>query len=330
MNAVPRKVIDALHARPDDDSPLVAFADELTQAGDVRGELAVLVAQRKLQPMTRFLLANAGKLFGAAEPFVHDGTVDELVWAPGFVRHATLVGSTEVPTVEVIATLLASPAGALLRSVHLSEWDELDEPDEVLAALARHQAPTLLDTVVIDGVVDDLSALWPAAPAARHLSLRGLARDVKAFPSSRLEALSWGDTWLSTTAAKALRKLPWPHLERLQLGALENEDGEVDHAGLLSFILEAKAPQLAHLCLVDWTLDEDTLAAVLESERCAKLETLDLGSCFIDAEAMSVLFDLEPNFGDLKVCLPDELADELGDYQASVWPGLVPARTRRR
>jgi len=149
---------------------------------------------------------------------------------------------------------------------------------------------------------------------------------VTGFSTRRLEALSWLDTAFERDVVKALLKLKWPALERLELSPVDDEEGAVEQAGLLEFLDKVDAPRLSHLALRNFRLDEDDVGALFESERFEHLESLDLGHCEVLPEAAVVVFEAESNFGEVKVCLPGDFAEELPECANPVWPGLIRSR----
>lgn len=313
----PEGIVEALRANPGDDSPLIVHADELLSAGDLRGELAALVARGRKTELGRFLLANAPALFQAAEHDVHAGFAGELVWAPGFVREVTLSTEDTSDADELVAVtkrFLSAPVAEFVRELNFG----LSYGSWASAArqVTRAQHPELVNAlrfevfdpqeVTLENVdAGDFSEVWGRLPELREFKVCAGAMEPGELVLPQLRSFSRLGGGLSGRELRALAHAHWPKLERLELGFQGGEAGV-----LLKSIFENGS--LRHLALREVELGEDDVEALLDSALLPRLQTLDLGDVLLDEEAAERLRDGAEQLGHLERLSSPSLRDEGG------------------
>ena len=328
--AKPDGIADALRARPTDDSPLIVHGDELLSQGDIRGEIAALVAQSKTTELGRFLRANASALFGAAEEDVHEGWAGDFVWAPGFIREATLSTPDTSDADELAAVtkrFLGAPVALFVRELNFGVSYEQWGAAALQVTRARH--PELITALRFDAFdasgfglseidAGDFSDVWPRLPELREV--RVVAGDMEpgelAFPELRSFSRLGG---MTSHELRAIARAHWPKLERLELGFAHEDRG--DTTIILQWLFE-KPQTLKHLALRGLELSHDQVEALVDSELLKKLRTLDLSDVLVDEDAAEALSDNAESLSHLERVSSPWLADEDGTPTYEVLEGL--------
>jgi uncharacterized protein (TIGR02996 family) len=292
-------IAEALRANPDDDSPLVVYADELLTQDDPRGELAALVARGKKPELVRYLLAHATALFGAAEEDVHEGLAGDFTWAPGFVREVTFSAPGTADADELVAVtkrFLGAPVAELLREVnfglHYESWGAAAtqltraKHPELVTAL-RFDAFEVNQTALQDIDAGDFGEVWARLPELREFKVCAGSIEFGELVLPELRSFSWLGGGFTGSEVRALTRARWPKLERLELG-FQREHG-VDPA-LLTWLFE-KPKALKYLALREVEFSPEQVEALLESELLPRLRWLDLSDLVLDEDAAEALRD---------------------------------------
>lgn len=197
-----------IDAAPDDPNGYLVYADWLQQQGDRRGELIVLQYRLSADPDNeaildeerKFLRKHEKELLGplASYAFVRRPTVSAqgLAWRLGFLRSARVRRTTKTPVPEVVARILAHPAGRFLARLvagRMTVGADTDRSLEPLFEVLGAKAPATLETLVLGDEtteVEDISTLWSAVPTLRHLALFDLPSRYGAMRSDRLTSLT--------------------------------------------------------------------------------------------------------------------------------------------
>jgi hypothetical protein len=314
-------IAEALRARPEDDSPLIVYADELLSQGDLRGELAALVARGKRAALGRFLRANAAALFEKAENDVHEGSAGELVWAPGFVREVTLSAPDTSDANELVAVtrrFLSAPVAEFVRELNFGlsyeHWSAAAEQ----VTRARH--PELITALRFDAfdphevTLDEVDAgdfgeLWARLPELRELKICAGSMNPGELVSPELRSFSRLGGGFTGTEVRALTQARWPKLERLELGF--EPEGGADPGLLLPWALQ-EFPGLRHLALHAVALSVDQVEELIDSDLIPRLRTLDLADVVVDEDGAELLRDGAENLAHLERLSSPWLADEEG------------------
>jgi hypothetical protein len=180
---------------PDERTALRVWADTLEAVGDPRGPLIAMEHALRDQPrrghelrqaMADHMVGNAGRALGTIAPLVAFKRALSLDWRSGalygaFLDTRYLADATERSPDKLVATLLAAPATATLRRLHVRVRGgaQVGQVVGVLGKLA--QVPPLEELLVLTGV--RVTALvpvgrglaYPTLLAARYPRLRLLA-----------------------------------------------------------------------------------------------------------------------------------------------------------
>jgi predicted DNA-binding WGR domain protein len=313
----PEGVAEALRSTPGDDSPLVVHADELLSQGDLRGELAALVARGKKVELQKFLLAHAPALFGIAEEDVHEGRAGDLVWAPGYVREVTFSAPYTADASELVAVVkrfLTAPVAEFVREVNFGVSYESWAAAAEQVTRAKH--PELVNALrfsaeevaVADLDAGDFSEVWARLPELREFRIETGAMTPGELVLPELRSFSRLGGGFSGAELRALANARWPKLERLELGFLE----EGADPGVLLTAIFQKSGSLTHLALRDLVLTPEQVEALLDSALLPRLRTLDLSGVVLDEEAAEVLSDGAEQLAHLARLSSPFLADEEG------------------
>ncbi len=324
----PKGIAEALRADPYDDSPLIVYADELLSRGDLRGELASLVARGRKPELGRFLLANASALFEKAENDVHEGFADELLWAPGFIREATLKVSSSSDVDELVAVtrrFLSAPVAEFIRELNFGfgSWSEVAEevtrarhPELVTALRFNAFDPSELEEEFHAG---DFGEVWPKLPELRELMVHAKSMDPGELVLPELRHFSRLGGGLSSSEVRSITKAHWPKLDSLELG-FDSEHQE-DVSRLLTWLFQ-KPLSLTALALRELTLSADQVDALLDSALLPKLVALDLTEVLLDEDAAERLTDGAEKLAHLERLSSPWLIGEEGDATVPVLEDL--------
>ena len=318
--AKPDGIAEALRERPTDDSPLIVHGDELLLQGDLRGEIATLVAQGKTTALGRFLRANATALFGAAENDVHEGFAAEFVWAPGFIREATLStpDTTDVDELaQVTKRFLSAPVAEFVRELNFGVSYERWASAAMQVTRARHpelinalrfDAFDPIDVAVAEIEAGDFSEVWSRLPELRELRVRAGSMDTGelAFPELRFFSRTGG---MASHELRAITRAHWPKLERLELG-FERED-RGDPTIVLHWLFQ-KPQTIKHLALRGLDLSVEQVEELFDSSLLKQLRTLDLSDVGLDEDAAEALTDNAESLSHLEKLSSPWLVDEDG------------------
>ena len=317
------KLIAALVADPEDDSPLEVYGDELLTVGDVRGELAALVRGGRQTQALKLVRERGADLFGAALRDVEARHVTDLEWAPGFLRRATLhEGPGRGDAMERVArALLASKAGELVRGLHLDVARGGWAP--ALKALTHSGHPELLvdlkfcpcdwGKVELENVDSgDFGEQWAGLPQLRTLHLVASAGSLGVLELPQLRELSRRGGGFCQADVRSLKAAKLPRLERLELGFQVDSRVAVDDVLLATFKLGAP---LQHLALRQLRLSKKALEALLASPLLARLKTLDLSDALVGEAQAQVLLDARDSLEHLEQLAPPWLPDDEGNRE---------------
>jgi uncharacterized protein (TIGR02996 family) len=307
--------------QPDEAGPYLVYADWLQQQQDPRGELIVAQHDRAGAREKKLLAQHAAYFM----PVMLDRALrvpkragqprSTATWRYGFLDEVRLaLPPTEkaqyLALEEVIADVLAHPSGAFLRRLVLGQGAGASYTYIAqLAALARAKHAGLRELVVGDFEptdmelaqtrAGDLTPMLRATPALRSLRVKaGELRFTQPVAHAALRSLSIETVELATREVNAIVDGTLPALTTLELAS---EGLGLTRAHLLK--LRAKTPlfpNLRHLALRG-TLDTYYLIdALLAGPLLARLETLELVRCDLDAAGASRIIDRADAFAHLK------------------------------
>ncbi|MDP2272530.1 MAG: hypothetical protein Q8N23_11155 [Archangium sp.] len=323
----PTTIADVLRAHPEDDSPLIVYGDELLSQGDLRGEVAALVNRGKKGELGRFLLANAPALFGGAENDVHQGHAGDLVWAPGFVKEATLFAPDTSDANELVAVtrrFLTAPVAEFVRELNFGlSWENWGDAamqvtrakhPELITAL-RFNAFDPHEFALADIDAGDFSEVWARLPELREFrACAGVLEPGElVLPELRTFSRLGGFT---SREVRALTRAKWPKLERLELGF-----GDEDPTLLLAWFF-TKPQTFTHLALRGLELSAELVEGLLDSDLLKQLHTLDLSDVVLDDDAAELLQDGAEEMAHLAKIASPWFMDELGEPTTPVLDDL--------
>lgn len=324
----PTTIADVLRARPEDDSPLIVYGDELLSQGDLRGEVAALVGRGKKGELGRFLRAHAPALFGAAEHDVHQGHAGDLVWAPGFVREATLFAPDTSDVNELVAVtrrFLSAPVAEFVRELNFGlSWERWGDAamqvtrakhPELITAL-RFNAFDPHEFTLADIDAGDFSEVWAGLPELREFKVCAGVMEPGELVLPELRTFSRLGGGFTGREVRAITRAKWPKLARLELGF-----GDDDPSLLLAWLFIS--PQsFKHLALRGLELSTDQVEGLLDSDLLRQLRTLDLSDVLLDDDAAELLQDGAEEMAHLERLSSPWFMDELGERTTPVLEDL--------
>lgn len=315
----PTGIAEVLRAHPGDDSPLIVYGDELLSQGDLRGEVAALVNRGKKGELGRFLLAHAAALFGVAEHDVHQGHAGDLVWAPGFVKEATLFAPDTSDVNELVAVtrrFLRAPVAEFVRELNFGvSWENWGaaalqvthaKHPELITAL-RFDAFDPHEIALADIDAGDFSDVWARLPELREFKVCAGVMDPGELVLPELRTFSRLGGGFTAREVRALTRAKWPKLERLELGFDE------DVPDLLLAWLFQKPQTVKHLALRGLSLSAEQVEALIDSALLSQLRSLDLSDVLVDDDAAELLQDGAEDLAHLERLSSPWYMDELGE-----------------
>jgi uncharacterized protein (TIGR02996 family) len=268
----------------DDARGYLVYADWLQGQGDPRGELITLQhalssggASDALRALEEALVTEHREiLLGplAARAF-------DVTWRLGFVRHARIHRSSELPLDELLRRVLAHPSCRFLEDLWLgaSHWGD-DHPGfgPTLLALAEADPPVLRTLRLGEPhlVLGDVSNLFRILPRLRTLSLSGTGLRLATSAPITIERLILSNTELGPSVAEQIAAVRWPRLDTLVFRRSFSFGPYVDE--LLDRLHPHAVPALRHVFLAASHLKygEGAVDALVRSRIAPALERLDL------------------------------------------------------
>ena len=324
----------AIAADPTAVDPYLVYGDWLQERGDPRG--ALIAIQHALQaapddPELRraeaeHLARHAPALLGglAANTLDHDGVRDAkaLTWHLGFVRRAFFryvayqMHDRHVPSVEeLVRDFFACESSRFVTELSIGVEEPGDSHDQVVAAIALAPRPTIRalhlaefeypdDSELSWVELGDLSALWPALPALRTLTLQAGSFELGApdvFGLPELRELVVHTSGLTRANLDAIVSARLPALERLELWFGSTTYGCDITAEAVAPILDGAHPSLTHLALANAEFTDASCAMLATSRLLPRLHTLDLSRGTMTATGLAALVAAAPAFAHLDV-----------------------------
>jgi uncharacterized protein (TIGR02996 family) len=275
----------------DDVEPYAIYADFLQERGDPLGEwiaLGILADKGGAQDIARFesyRKRHDVRLFGGLGSRLSGVTLE---WRFGMVRAINGIGDKQA-----WEELLGLRVCSALQAITVQ-----GAPKNLAATIAQKAAPTLRAVTVQHAYNEDLTALF--SRELRELTVTGLYSTLRGGFPKTLERLVWQVQTteianrvqldieelrieLHADAAKLLRLLDLPYLERLEL-----EIEKLPLRDLPTLIGEIQAP-VTHLVLCEGRLDPATFAAIAALPIAHRITKLGLPSLELTDEMIAAM-----------------------------------------
>lgn len=308
------RVIERLLEHPFDDELRLVVADAMQQAGDPRGELAILQSRSLDDPAIR---ARHDELVDQLLP-IPDPQVLGVSWHLGWIRRACLsltarTTSSGTP-MEYLAMLLASPAAGLIEELELSAGAGGPRSlmvEDYLMKLIEHAAFPALRTFEIGCATErEISAVyicnhpgWVAwsrfanlCPRLEVLRVAGNVFEMGPLAGPELRELAIRTSSFGQIALAGFEESTLPALERCTLWFGECGYGAVDACEPADVVrllrkLDAECPDLRHLALANSPCADGLVDAIPATLGLLdRLESLDLSlGTLADAGALVAL-----------------------------------------
>ncbi len=299
-------------AVPTDDQGWLVLADQLSEAGDPRGELISVQHAREKSPKDAKLAAREKKLI-ADVPLPEAGWVT-VGWKLGHFQWVRFENNkdwmdNDFDTLGVARAVFALPHCAGLEELRVGvlRWEHLehDVPALLKAAAAEPWAPTL-KTLRVGDLDDDidmthhpvgnLSFLPKAFPGLESLFIHSGTWQPKALVYPKMDFPKLKELTLETcsmSTARLARVLDgrMPALERLSLWFGDRDDlGATATADELDVLLEGKLfPKLRHLGVMNAPFTDDFCERLGRSKLLPRLTSLDLSRGMMGDEGARAL-----------------------------------------
>jgi len=297
------ELVAAIAADPGQRDNYVVYGDWLQSRGDPRGELIAIGAELAKNPgHARMQAAHDAHLAAHPELLGAITTCEDIVtgieWFMGFVTRCRVSYSFErfnrkrphVAIDDVLRWLLDAPGPArflqhLTIGMVVHDDNHYDKPIAALAACPRPALRTLFvgdfdrDECELNWAqLGDLSALWPAVPGLRELTLRGGSMTIGPISLPKLERLTTITGGLDPVSLGHIATADWPCLTHLSLQVGRASEGAAQEADALEPVLAAtRVPKLRSLGILNCEFTDDLCERLTTAPVVAQLEELDLG-----------------------------------------------------
>ena len=273
------------------------YADWLQGHGDPRGELIALQLAGKQDEARQLLEQHAPHFYGrvaeltyllVTSPYSPFGRSTEWKW--GYLERLWISNKTtktrdehDVP--QALANLLDHPSCKFLRELSVGIVTSADNSyDEIARVIGERELPHLHTLILGDfhseetelnwSNLGDISAIYPAVPNLRRLTLRSGSMTVGAIELPKLEALTVVSGGFDLASLTHICEADWPALTTLSLQL--GRDEVFTRAHLQPIFDGAKFPKVTHLGLGNSTITDEICRGLAGSAIASRLVSLDL------------------------------------------------------
>ena len=342
-SAEPKTELEAELEHGVDEKNWLVYADALTAAGDLRGELVVLASQGK--DTRSYVEKHADALLGELPAVLEQDLsafLDGLKWRNGFIESATLkVGYDRRDEVmeRLVGALLSAPAARFLAELKVglvSHGAEENDYQEVVATLGQSPHANLLRRLVLGEFEypdelqiswapwGDISSVWTVLPGLEALHLRGSGGSLGAIRSAALRSLTIETGGLGRAQFEAVLAMDAPKLERLELWFGDENYGATCTGADGERLLASKGLKLKTLGLVNASFVHELIPALAASTLLKGLEELDLSRGALQDGDVDLLVRHAPAFAHLKrINVVENLFDERQAELQRAWPNAT-------
>ena len=225
-------------------------------------------------------------------------------WNAGFIRSLRIASGQNHPysVEELAAETLSHESARFLRELTIGPGDHAFETyRNIPAIISRQPRPALRKLHLVDFprddadvswiIIDDLNAIWRAAPNLEEIALHGGYLDLGDLDLPKARALTVWTSGLQADSLESLVAARWPHLEKLEiLFGSRFKGAETEMSMLEPLLNDTPLPRLTHLGLLNSEFADEIAMSLPRAAIAAQIEHLDLSlSMLSDAGAHSLV-----------------------------------------